>query len=261
MERELEVQLFDRKGKRVFLTEAGAYLKTEGARLLRHAASLQRQVRLVGGIDQAGLRIGFIGSLIFTVIPGLLSYIKEKHPAWTLEISEASSEEQIKDILDGKLDIGLIRSWTGNELIRFESLGQENLTIIYPTGYRLDGSQADVLEQFAGYPFIGFNSRTSEGLMKLILQVCERAGFAPRPFIEAETLYSIIKLVSQGLGWSIVPVQSGSTQFPEAIRQIGLSESVEIGLAYKKDVSVPRILELISLIREFTSKIYGSTGS
>ncbi len=250
-ENELGVSLFTRNGKRIGLTPAGEYLKAEGEKLLKSAANLQRQVRLLGGVDQAGVSLGYVGSMVFSIIPSLLAHVKRAHPGWTIDISESSTEEQIGAITEGRIDVGLTRSWGGNDLLEFLPLGSEKLTLIFPADQRLEGGEADILEQFAERPYIGINKERAPGLASLVEAVCERAGFRPMVTVETAQVYSVIKLVSEGMGWSILPTYLRLERFPEAIRTVELPASIPFCLCYRKDQTIPKVQEIVRLTREF----------
>src|SRR5574343_272887 len=57
LEEELDVQLFQREGRRATLTEAGRTLLDDGRHLLRAAGELERRVQRIGADWEAELRI------------------------------------------------------------------------------------------------------------------------------------------------------------------------------------------------------------
>ena len=69
MEEILEVKLFVRTKKKVSLTAAGEYLKSEIEFILNHLEVTKKQLRHIRDGNFGEVRIGFLGSAMQEVIP------------------------------------------------------------------------------------------------------------------------------------------------------------------------------------------------
>jgi DNA-binding transcriptional LysR family regulator len=250
IEKEFGVQLLERSGKRFKLTEAGLFLKEGAARLLESAAVLERQLFLVGSGAKASIRIGCIGSAMFTFFPELLAYVQKNSPELRFEILEMSTEEQTLDLASGTIDLGFLRSWGGTKDLRFEELGEEPLSAIYPSSMREGRPPFSGIVELRNEPYI---SGTAPGLAERILELCKAGGVSPRIAYECNQFASILRLVATGLGWSIVPTNALKNMSIQGMEQIYLSETIRFGLAYRAGALPQTVSSTIELARAFTA--------
>lgn len=79
LEEELHIQLFDRIGKKVYVTEKGKELMTYAQQMVE----LSQQITAIGGEEQelrGTLRIAALDSLITAVLPSILKEFHNRHP-------------------------------------------------------------------------------------------------------------------------------------------------------------------------------------
>ena len=241
---ELGVVLFDRTGRQLKLTAAGLHLKTEGGQLLDTVTSLRRRLRQIGGQDKPSLRIGYVASLMLTILPDLLVQVKKQHPNLMIEVSEMYTEAQVAEILAGRLDIGLVRSWGGSEKLNYDRLGEESLSVIYPTSFFMANPAPRTIADLASFPFIAFRRSISPGLAAHIDLICERSGFVPQAAYEINQIYSAHRLVEASLGWSVVPVIPALQVNQKTKGSILLPDCFEFGITYRPGL-FPEIIQTI----------------
>jgi len=254
LERELGTKLLEREGKRFRLTDAGARFRDGAARILDEVTALERQTRLIGDSGTALVRVGFVGSMIFSMLPDLLVQLERQLPQVRLDIVELATEQQTDAILSGRIDIGFLRSWAGVEGIVFEPLGEERLSVIYPASMEAAAQGDGGLAAFAGKSFVAVSERAAPGLAELVRATCAAAGFEPRARYECSQLSSVVGLVAAGLGWSIVPASSIATPAAESLRMASLAEKVTLGLAYKAGAIPDCVRAVAEASKEYLGK-------
>lgn len=121
LERELGVVLFDRSTRGTDLTEAGRMLADDARRLLQSAAALGRRARHAArGVER--LAIGFMPGLLVTpIVQGL----RETFPGIEVELVRTSWDDQVETILDGRVDLGLVRLPVPRRGLQIEPLFRE----------------------------------------------------------------------------------------------------------------------------------------
>jgi DNA-binding transcriptional LysR family regulator len=253
LEEELGTSLLLRKGKKFQLTEAGRFFNEGALRILEDVALLERQTRLVGHDREAVIRIGCIGSIMFSFFPDLLAFLTKQAPESRIEIAELASEQQANAIRSGKIDVGFLRSWVESENLRFEALGEESLSIIHPLA--MNAAPSAGLSFFADKPFV---SGSAPGLHERIEGACERAGFAPRVAYECSQFSSILKLVAAGLGWSVIPTFALKRLAIDGVGMIVLPDTVLFGIAYREGLLPERIKIVIDGSKSFIAKNFGT---
>jgi DNA-binding transcriptional LysR family regulator len=109
LETELGVPLFDRLGKRVFLTEAGRRFRPYAERALAAMDQGHRAVKF--GTEPAGpLHIGTPESMLTYRLPDVLKLFRKQYPKVDL-IFHPDSQERLADALEsGKLDLAISMS-------------------------------------------------------------------------------------------------------------------------------------------------------
>ncbi len=251
LEHELGTALFNRLGKRIELTEAGLFLKDEAKKLLEQASYIQRRVKIIGENPDIRIRIGYVGSIMFSLFPELLAFLKGKMPGLAIDLFELSTEQQVDALCAGNIDLGFLRSWVNTRRVRYETLGSETLSIVYPSSMQIHLEKRNVLKQFEHKPFISFLHSNAPGLFEVIMNICKTAGFAPHVTYEASQFFFIIRLVHAGLGWSIVPTYTLRNMDTGGVNIVELEDSITLGLAYRKGRLSSKIQDIIDLSKEF----------
>lgn len=111
LETELNVLLFDRIGKKVFLTEAGNEFLPFAKQTVGDADLAVQRIQDLQGIRTGSLRIGITYSLSFGLAPIILRFMKE-YPNIKLEVFYNTAQELLQMLKDRELDFVLSFSMT-----------------------------------------------------------------------------------------------------------------------------------------------------
>src|SRR5215467_2974853 len=88
LEGELGVELFRRNRRRVELTDAGRLLLDQARPLLRDADRIEATLRRAGRGEVGRLRVGFVGSATYEVLPLILRAFRDRYPDVELTLHE-----------------------------------------------------------------------------------------------------------------------------------------------------------------------------
>ncbi len=248
LEREMGVLLFERKAKRIILTEAGKYLRAEAKLLLDHVDEVKRQAIAVQAREHSHLRIGFVEYVLQTFLPDVFREIKEASPDIGIELFEMSTDQQVDALVNNRIDVGFFRYWGEVKELKYEKLLQENLIAIYSPKLFL-GKPAPSLSDLSKLPFIAFSRASASGLVDCIEEVFFLNEFLPKVMFEGGQLDTICRLVSSGLGWAIVP---NSAMLPyrrkdelHVVEIPNARQTIELGIAWRRDNLNPNIKLLL----------------
>src|SRR5262245_12217427 len=101
LERELAVRLFDRVGKRMVPTSAGARLLDSADRLLRELDGAEREIRALSAESRVPLRVTTSCYTSYNWLPAALAHFSESHPrveiAVVLEATRRAGEALAAD--------------------------------------------------------------------------------------------------------------------------------------------------------------------
>jgi DNA-binding transcriptional LysR family regulator len=232
LERELGVFLFDRKPTGITLTKAGEYLKVEAQRILESVDLVARTAKIIADPSDKVLRVGCVNFLMYSILPPFFELVKEEAPDLRLDLSIMSTEAQEKALRSGAIDIGFVRSWVDDEVFVFEPLSEERFALIFPSSHPGDEDPARCVESLGDSAFISVSPTTAPGLAERVRSICEEYGCVPDVGYVCSDAYSIVKLVSTGLGWSIVPDFAYRDAAIAGVSLVMLPQTMTLGLGY-----------------------------
>jgi DNA-binding transcriptional LysR family regulator len=210
LEDELGVRLFDRTSRRVRLTEVGRLFEPEARATLLQADRAAQTARMAQRAEIGHLGLGFTTSGPFVPqIAGALYRFRQAHPDVELILHEQGRDEQIENVRNRQLDIGIIRDFLPpvlpDDMMSQCLLAEEMVLALradHPLALRVtDPGIADLAEE----PLVLYGAPNGAGFTEHFLALCERAGFVPRIAHEARSLATLLGLVSAGFGPTIIP--------------------------------------------------------
>jgi len=250
LEVELEAVLFERDKKQVKLTAAGTYLKEEVDFVLNHLKITGLQVKEIAEGKEGELRIGFLGSAAYEVLPHLLRELNAHYPAISTSLEELSNSLQVEMIQKDKLDLGFVRVASLPEGLERKVVLRDSFSVVVPKEYPLQESDFHSLSQFATAPFILFSSDYSNHYFEQIMGICRDAGFQPKIKHKSVHALTIFRLVENGLGVAIVP-SSLLVGYQVAVRGLqipDIPQFTELSMIWKSANRNPVLGKAMSLI-------------
>ena len=250
MEDILETQLFERNKKKVALTPAGHYLKTEVEYIFNHLEKVERQLKLVGDGNSGELRIGFLGSAMQQVIPQLLLQIKENYPKVKTSLEELSNFAQVDGVLDDQLDMGFVRVSRVPSTLEMKTVFTDTFSLVLPERYPILTREFEGMHQFANDDFILFSQAYSPLYYETIMSICKDAGFAPKISHKSVHAHTIFKLVENHMGIAIVPtsLQNGFQMRVKFIELKNIPQRAELSVIWKKEHTNPVLKNCMELL-------------
>ncbi|MHA3792767.1 LysR family transcriptional regulator [Sphingomonas sp. YL-JM2C] len=252
LEAELDAQLFVRGPRGVILTAAGEAALEPARAALARAQEVRTAVRQ-GRLGERGrLRIGFVGSAIYSLLPRLIPAYRRRYPLVELEIEDSTSVEIARRLRAGELDVGLVRLplLDGHDLDVLPVETDELIAAVPATSVHAGAARLP-LATLATEPFI-LHTRISV-LHMVALLACQEAGFLPRVAQEATQVHTILSLVQSGLGVALVPART-TRQVPDGVRLVRLAAPPRIasGIAVREREAGPLAANFLALARTET---------
>jgi DNA-binding transcriptional LysR family regulator len=256
LEATLGTPLFLRTKRSVALTPAGIALLPEARRILQQAGALPDLARRAASGESGQLSLSFVSTADYSVLPPLLREFRERYPQVQIELREATTDVQLEDLMQGRIDAGLlIPPLHDKERTELDYLTvlSEALILAAPQGIKgLRGRNTVNLNTVADFPLIIFPRRIAPAFHDAILGCFRDAGLTPRIGQEAIQMQTIVGLVSAGMGIALVP-QSVSNLKRPGVDYKPLSHktpAVETGLAWRRDNPSPVLRTFLELLRK-----------
>lgn len=228
LEAELGAALFIRGPRGVTLTAAGAAGLEIARATLAQADRFREAVHQGNAGERGRLRVGFVGSATFELLPRIIPIFRRRYPLVELVLEEAASADIARCLCAGDMDVGLVRlPLMESAAIDTQVIDRDALYAAVPEASRFARTDCVSLSDLAGEPFI-LQSRISV-LHSTALMACHEAGFTPQVAQEATQLSAVLSLVRSGLGVALVPA-SAEKSVPQGVRLLRLERRVPINM-------------------------------
>ncbi|HTF82371.1 MAG TPA: LysR family transcriptional regulator [Cytophagales bacterium] len=215
LEEELNAQLFKRNNKRVVLTDAGRYFEKEARKLLNSLDEIKIKTRKIAENVSGEFRIAYISSTFSGDISKLLQHLTGLYPYVNFKLYEVPTQKQVLALEHGKLDLGILRAPLYSPKITSKLWFKDTYALVYNKEMLLLHDEGDI-KQLKNEAFVFFNKDYAPEYYNSLLEICAVYGFVPNVVHEANNVNSIIQLVRNGIGVSIVPSKiSRSHSYPE----------------------------------------------
>ena len=228
LEKTLGVRLFDRTKRSVQLTATGQALLPAVLDLLARAQALPTQARAAAAGEVGRLRLAFVSTVGFALLPQWVRAFRELYPKVQLDLLEATGDVQLQGLERGEMDAGFMLHAPGFAPAGLAHLliTQEPLVLALPEHHPLATRPALALEDVLSEPLVIFPRRIVPSLFDAIFARYHAAACLPAVAQEAIQMQTIVNLVSAGLGVAWVP---------DSVRQFQRSGVVyrEVGAASK----------------------------
>jgi DNA-binding transcriptional LysR family regulator len=204
LERKLGVLLFSRERRQIEITDAGRALTREARTLLIQSRLAAQITRDAAAGFTGHLRLGFVGSSGYSIIPKAIRGFRAAYPAATLTLTELLGARQIDALRSGMIDVALVRGPVESEGLLSSRLHSYRLIAALPERHPLSQRKHVEVADLAYEPFIEFNRYGATGLHDLVRGVCAEAGFVPQVVQSVDSLDTLAACVAAGMGVSLV---------------------------------------------------------
>jgi DNA-binding transcriptional LysR family regulator len=255
LETELGLQLLTRSTRRVELTPAGQRYLERARQVLALVDHAGAEATRVASGDLGHVAIGFTGSATYEVLPSLSKALRAELPGIVVELrGELLTPSQVAGLLEGQLDVGLLRPPVGDADLEVELLRREPLVAVLPANHPLAAQAHVEMVDLRDEPFVGYPSQHRSVVHDAVLEACRGAGFVPVATEVAETS-TLVSFVAAGLGVALVPrsVQhlriTGATYRPLA----GPVPTVDLAVATRRHDASPAVARVVNVVRRLLS--------
>jgi LysR family hydrogen peroxide-inducible transcriptional activator len=204
LEDELETKIFNRNKKPIQLTEIGEKIIEQAKIIVDESNRITDIVDQQKGFIGGDFKLGIIPTVMPTLLPIFLKSFIKKYPKVNLKIEELTTEEIVKKLSDGHIDVAIAATPLENESIKERVLYYEPFIGFVPTDHRLNASSTldvdnlnidDILLLEDGHCF-----------KENILNLCSTFGNKQQHFqLHSGSFDTLVKLSKEGLGMTLLP--------------------------------------------------------
>ena len=201
LEDEIGIELFDRTKRSLTLNPYGKALIEPIQEIVGRYEALGSNLKTsVSGT----ITLGAIVSTLMGAFGKTLNNLKEAYPQLEIKLVAGLSSNFLDRVIDGSLDAAIVTEspYALPLSVQWTQLYSEPMIMIYPGNQNQD--QENVKFSITDLPFIRFEKNTWTGY--LVDQTIKANKLSIQEGMEVNSVETIIELVRQGIGYSIVPM-------------------------------------------------------
>ncbi|WP_337180006.1 LysR substrate-binding domain-containing protein, partial [Hydrogenophaga borbori] len=162
------------------------------------------------------LRVGFAGTVLYRGLPQILRGFAQRHPRLKLVLREMSSSDQLIDLQHQRLEAGFVHTTRVPPGCSQVLVSRQAFVACVPAGHALARKRRLAPAALAGQPFVAISRAVSPDYHDRLLALCADHGFEPDVRFELRHWLSVVSVVAQGLGVSLVPAALQQAGLPGA---------------------------------------------
>ncbi|QQE77786.1 LysR family transcriptional regulator [Alicyclobacillus sp. SO9] len=203
LERNYQIELFHRVGKRLLLNRAGEHVYQFAKRLIVLEQKLQDELGALGdpAVGTVHLGAGITPSLY--LLPQVLSSYQKEYPRVQFQVRSGSSAETQEALLNGEIDIGIVTTFNHDDSLAGTPLYSDDLLWVVSPDHPLTTKSNLHPQDLQNVPFVLMPK--SSGLRKIVDVIARDHQIELQTATETDSLESISRLVQVGLGVSVLP--------------------------------------------------------
>jgi LysR family hydrogen peroxide-inducible transcriptional activator len=215
LEEQLGGQLLERTQRRVMVTGLGREVVERARRILQGvdeivALTESRQDPLAGE-----LRVGLIPTVAPYLLPRVAGLLKQRLPRLRLMLLELQTEELLRQLSGGSLDLAILARPFADQGLESEDLYREDFFVALPADHPLTRKPSISVADLDNQTVL----LLAEGhcLRDQALEVCGRVSVKEPQDFRATSLETVRQMVAAGIGTTLLPALAiDETGLPEA---------------------------------------------
>lgn len=195
LEEEIGTTLFDRVGRKIYLTPSGEALREYARQALNAITSATTAISELEGLAHGTLAIGVFESFSGSLLPPLLAEFSRLYPGVHVTVHQLPSGQLEEELDKGNLDLGIAYSPPATNHVVAEKLFDEPLVLVVGAGHPLARKKKIHMTALNGEPLmlltVDFPSR------RLLNERFATVGVKPRIVLEINSVHAAIATVSR----------------------------------------------------------------
>lgn len=201
LEAEFGQPMLERQTRSVTLTDAGRLLLARAKQIVTMVDDTLVEITDDGQTGR--IRVGAIPTIAPYYLPPLLKSFGKAYPRATVIINEEPTEQLLKSLTDGELDVGILALPLTVKHLEIHELFEEELQLVLPAHHPLADKPQVRLSDIQSLPFVLLGE--AHCLTDNIVSFCRQKSFHPVSVERTSQLATVQELVALGHGISMVP--------------------------------------------------------
>ncbi|WP_323772085.1 LysR family transcriptional regulator [Antarctobacter sp.] len=210
IEEELGALLFNRGRNAITMTQAGERLYQRGSDILRQIEDAKLEVRRIGQGAEGRLRIGFVGSSTFGMLPNIIKSFRANYPDVNLSLIPMNNAQLHRALVSREIDVAFARPALKDSEFVTRKLGEEPLVLAVPDTVETGSRGMANLHDLTAQNFVLYPEYPRPSFADFVLNSCADQGVEITNRVFTMDLQTALSLVAIGEGVCIVPASVAS---------------------------------------------------
>lgn len=229
IEDELGAVLFNRGHRAITLTQAGERLLERGTRILRELEDARLEVRRIGQGAAGRLRVGFVGSATYGILPNIIKSFRATYPDVAMSLIPMNNAQLYRSLIRREIDVAFARPTLVDSEFMSRKLREEPLILAAPDTLDTGAGNSADLARLTGCNLILYPEFPRPSYADLVLDACRAKGLEFEKRVFSQDLQTALCLVAIGEGICVVPesvrsAQRGGVRFLNIAPELGITE-------------------------------------
>lgn len=204
LEKELDIPMFYRKGKKLQLSNEGTRFLKSAQKILSELALLEADMRHFKNGETGTLKISTQCYTAYHWLPRIIKYYKGVCPGIDIHVVSAATYLPLEYLVRGDLDVAIIRNRINNPNIHYEPIFEDQLFAIISKEHPLARKRCVKISDFEGEEmFFPFNDPAS-GNIPVIENLMKQQQVKAKHIHRIHYTDAIIEMVNANLGVSVL---------------------------------------------------------
>ena len=234
LENEVGLQLFDRRGKAVVLTEAGTRLLKYAEQIANIVFTARQELAQLKGPDHGEVKVGASTTIAQYVLPKLIGEFVREDPGIQVSVLSGNTDKVAHDLLEGDVSIGLVEGPTRQPLFKTEHFLSDEVAVIVAAQHKWADKRISI-DQLAAAPFIF--REAGAGTRRIVELALSNHGVSLKRLniaMELDSTEAIKAAVEAGLGIGFVSRRA----IPKELALGTLKDVTVEALRFQRDFSI-----------------------
>ena len=248
LEKQLEIAIFDRGGRKAQLTEAGKLLINYCERILSQCQEACKAIEDLNNLQGGSLTVGASQTTGTYLMPRMIGLFRQKYPQVSVQLQIHSTRRTGWGVANGQIDLAIIGGQLPielNELLDVIPYANDELALVLPTKHQFSNTEVLTKEDLYRLAFVTLDYQSTT--RKVVDQLLISSGLDVhrlRVEMELNSFEAIKNAVQSGLGAAFLPV-------------VSIERELSAGTLHKpivNDLEVKRELKLITNPGRYSSR-------
>lgn len=201
LEQEYGTELFERVGKRMYLTDAGRTLASYVQRMGLVEAEARVALQELKGLESGLLVVGASATIGIYLLPEVLGEFRKRHPGIKVSLRVGNKRHTIERLLENELDFGLVAGPVVDPGLTSEPYLDDELVVIVSPAHRFAAAPIVYPGELRRETFLV--REPGSGTQELMDERLSQLGIEPADTMQLGSTEAIKQAVAANLGISI----------------------------------------------------------